>query len=271
MSMLTPSRPILRWHGGKFLLAPWIIEQFPPHRVYVEPFGGAASVLLQKPRAFAEVYNDLDGDVVNLFRVCRERGEDLVRALELTPFAREEFALAYQPTEDPVEQARRLVVRCFMGFGSNSHCRVSGFRANAVRNGTHPANDFRHYPWQLRLMVERLKGVVIEHRDALQVIATHDTPQTLFYLDPPYVKGTRDKGRDYRHEMTDEDHGRLAKILHTIQGAAIISGYVCPLYRDLFAGWRQVARPTHADGARDRLEVLWLSPNCPDQGLFASA
>jgi DNA adenine methylase len=268
---LTPSRPILRWHGGKFLLAPWIIEQLPAHRVYVEPFGGAASVLLQKPRSFAEIYNDLDGDVVNLFRVCREHGEDLVRALELTPFAREEFALAYQSTEDPLEQARRLVVRSFMGFGSNSHCRVSGFRARALRNGTTPANDFRHYPEALCMIIERLKGVVIEHRPALQVIADHDTPETVFYVDPPYVSGTRDKGRDYRYEMTDADHGRLAEMLHTIQGAAVLSGYESPEYDALYAGWRKVSRPTFADGARERLEVLWLSPNCPAQGLFASA
>ena len=268
---MTPSRPILRWHGGKWKLAPWIIQNMPAHRTYVEPFGGAASVLLRKPRSYAEVYNDLDGDLVNLFRVARDRGEELVRALELTPFAKDEFLGAYEVATDPLERARKLVIRSYQGFGSNGANRKTGFRADTKRTGTNPATDWRRFPQALVQIIERLQGVVIENRDALQVIATHDTPQTLFYLDPPYVKGTRDKGRDYRHEMTDEDHGRLAELLHTIQGAAVLSGYESPEYASLYAGWRKVSRPTFADGARERLDVLWLSPNCPARGMFASA
>src|SRR5574337_272680 len=95
--MRGPKRPLLRYHGGKWKLAPWILRHLPPHRVYVEPFGGGASVLLQKPRSYAEVYNDLDGEVVNLFIMARERGEELAQAIELTPFAREEFELSYRP------------------------------------------------------------------------------------------------------------------------------------------------------------------------------
>lgn len=268
---MTPTRPILRWHGGKWKLAPWIIDHLPAHRTYVEPFGGAASVLLRKPRSYAEVYNDLDGEVVNLFRMARDRGDDLVRALELTPFAREEFALSYTAAEDPLEQARRTVIRSYQGFGSNGHQRVTGFRACTTRTGTTPANDFRHFPDALRLIIERLKGVVIEHRDAAQVMIAHDGPETVHYIDPPYVTGTRDKGRDYRFEMKDQDHQRLAELLHNLQGAVVLSGYESPLYSDLYAGWRKVFRSTHADGARERLEVLWLSPNCPARGLFASA
>mgnify|MGYP000205820787 CR=1 FL=1 len=128
-----PSRPVLRWHGGKWLLAPWIIEHFPPHRVYVEPFGGAASVLLRKPRSYGEVYNDLDEDVVNLFRVLRsDRAGELVEALRLTPFARREFNDAYAPTDNELELARQLIVRSFMGFDSAGHNRDNGrtgFRA----------------------------------------------------------------------------------------------------------------------------------------------
>ena len=116
--LLCPSRPILRYHGGKWILAPWIISHFPPHRVYVEPFGGAASVLLRKPRSYAEVYNDLDREIVSLFRVARERGEELRRALELTPFARQEYLEAWHPSDDPLEQARRTVIRAYMGFAS---------------------------------------------------------------------------------------------------------------------------------------------------------
>ena len=103
------TRPLVRYHGGKWMLAPWIIAHFPPHRTYVEPFGGGGSVLLRKTRSYAEVYNDLGGEIVNLFRVARARGEELARLVELTPFARAEFAESYEPAEDELEEARRLI------------------------------------------------------------------------------------------------------------------------------------------------------------------
>lgn len=146
---LTPTRPVLRWHGGKWLLAPWIISHFPAHDVYVEPFGGGGSVLMRKARAYAEIWNDLDGDVVNLFRVLRSSDADrLVAHLRLTPFAREGFVEAYGESQDPVERARRLIIRSFQGFGSDGHngARITGFRANSSRSGTTPAHDWANYP-----------------------------------------------------------------------------------------------------------------------------
>ena len=263
MSETTPTRPVLRYHGGKWRLAPWIISHFPPHRVYVEPFGGAASVLLRKERSYAEVYNDLDGEVVNLFRVLRdeESAARLVEMVALTPFARYEFEESYATHGDPVEQARRTVTRSFMGFGSNAHNRKTGFRANSNRSGTTPARDWRNYPDAMGATVERLRGVVIEHRDATEVIRQHDGPRTLHYVDPPYPAGTRDRGVDYAHEMSDEQHRSLAAALHEVEGAVILSGYACDLYdRELYPDWRRVTKATHADGARDRTEVLWLNP-----------
>lgn len=269
MSTITPTRPILRWHGGKWKLAPWIIGHFPPHKCYVEPFGGAASVLIRKPRSYAEVYNDLDGEVVNLFRVARDRGGELIRALSLTPFAREEFGESREAAYDPLERARRMVIRSYMGFGSNAHNKVSGFRASTKRSGTTPATDWGRYPKDaLPAIIERLQGVVIEHRDAIQVMKAHDGRETLHYVDPPYVHATRGAGRDYRHEMTDAEHVRLAEVLRGLTGFVILSGYDCPLYRDLYAGLRQVHRDTFADGARARREVLWLSPNIPAGGFL---
>jgi len=264
-------RPILRWHGGKWILANWIIQHLPNHRIYVEPFGGAGSVLLRKPRSYAEVYNDLDGEVVNLFRVARDQGDELRRALELTPFARNEFALSYEPTEDPVEQARRTVARSFMGFGSNSHNKATGFRANSNRSGTTPAHDWRNYPEAFVSVIERLRGVCIENRDAVEVMQAHDGDETVHYVDPPYVAATRDKGGDYRHEMTDADHEALAAELHKLRGAVILSGYASPLYDDLYSDWQRVKRVAMADGARARTEVLWLSPRCPSADLFEAA
>jgi DNA adenine methylase len=262
-------RPIVRYHGGKWLLAPWIISYFPAHRIYVEPYGGGGSVLLRKPRARAEVYNDLDGEIVNLFRAARDHGEDLRRALELTPFSRDEFKASYEPSEDPLEQARRTVVRAFMGFGSNSHNRATGFRSNSDRSGTTPAMDWRHYPGEFGAIIERLQGVVIENRDALEVIQIHDSPATLHYIDPPYVSDTRDAGKDYRHEMTDADHEQLASVLREVKGAVIVSGYPSPLYEDLYSGWTRAEQAALADGAAPRTEVLWMRGI--DLGLFAEA
>lgn len=271
--MKAPKRPLLRYHGGKWKLAPWILRHLPAHRVYVEPFGGGASVLLQKPRSYAEVYNDLDGEVVNLFRVARERGEELAQACELTPFARDEFEIAYMEGGDELERARRTLVRSFMGFGSAGVTKqVTGFRANTTRAYTTPATDWMNYPDALRIVVQRLRGVVIEHRDAAMVMQTHDGDDTVHYVDPPYVHDTRHhRGRSpaYRHEMTDDQHQALASTLRGLRGSVILSGYRCPLYDELFADWRRVDMATHADGAKDRVESLWLSPNVPSQGLFA--
>jgi DNA adenine methylase len=241
------------------MISKWILGHLPPHRTYVEPFGGAASVLLRKPRSHGEVYNDLDQEVVSLFRIVRDRGEALRRKLHHTPYSRAEFKLSYQKSDDPLEQARRTVVRSFMGFGSNSHCRVVGFRANSDRSGTTPAMDWRNYPEALQAIVKRLQGVCIECRDAVQVMRTHDSRVTLHYVDPPYVAGTRNPGRDYRHEMTVAQHEALLVALKRLRGTVVLSGYENPLYDRALRGWRRVTRPSLADGARKRTEVLWIS------------
>lgn len=252
------------------MLAPWIISHFPEHRTYVEPFGGAASVLLQKPRTYSEVYNDLDGEIVNLFRVVRDNGAALIEKLKLTPFARQEYRLSFETCDDALEQARRTVIRSFMGFGSNALARgiKSGFRANSSRSGTTPAHDWAHYPEVLREIIERLRGVVIERKDAAEIMLQHDSAETLHYCDPPYVPATRSGlmhgFHGYTHEMTDDDHRRNAEVLRSLRGMVIVSGYPCPLYdEELYPDWRRITRVAHADGARWRVEVLWISPNTP--------
>lgn len=275
MNAIVPSRPVLRWHGGKWKLAPWIIRHFPPHRCYVEPFGGAASVLLRKPRSYAEIYNDLDDEVVGLFRVLRD-GEAAARlreTLRLTPFARTEFRAAYEPSDDPIERARRLVVRAYMGFGSNAQAsqhkghRSTGFRANSNRSGTTPAADWANYPDVLEAIIARVCGVVIECRPALDVMRAHDGPETLHYVDPPYMPDTRALGnryelawRMYRHELTPEDHAELLQQLRQLAGMVLLSGYPHPLYDEALPDWRRVTCETFADGARPRTEVLWINP-----------
>jgi DNA adenine methylase len=264
------SRPIMRYHGGKWRLAPWIIEHFPAHRCYVEPFGGAASVLMRKPRSYAEVYNDLDNSLVALFLVLRDPAlaAELERVVRLTPFARAEFEAAYEHTAEPVEAARRLLVRAAMGFGSAAANRQhrTGFRGNTTRSGSTPASDWGAYPDLIASFTDRLRGVVIERAEAATVLAKYDSRETLHYVDPPYPHGTRSfkaraSGQVYNHEMSDDDHRALAAVLHSLEGMVVLSGYACELYdRDLFADWHRVERDTHADGARPRTEVLWLNP-----------
>jgi DNA adenine methylase len=268
--MSVPQRPVLRWHGGKWTLAPWVISHMPPHHVYVEPFGGAASVLLRKPRAYAEVYNDLDDDVVNLFRVLRgPNAASLVEALRLTPFASTEFFEAYQPASDEVERARRLVVRSFMGFGSNATHKKSGFRSNSNRSGTTQARDWFNYPEQLPTIIDRLRGVTITHRDAREVMAGHDGPETLHYVDPPYIFATRsDASDDYAHEMTDDQHRDLLAFLRTLHGKVMLSGYASPIYDSELTDWTRVSREHLADGAKKRTEVLWMNFGAPRQGVL---
>lgn len=269
---MIPTRPVLRYHGGKWRLAPWIISNFPPHKIYVEPFGGGASVLMRKPRSYSEVYNDTWGIVVNVFRVLRDPdlAAELERLLRLTPFARDEFSECgdeqLSQIEDPVERARRTIFRSFAGFGSaaTNAKYATGFRANSNRSGTTPAHDWAHYPDQVRFFVERLQGVVIENRPAIQIIQQHDSPRTLHYIDPPYPHITRNMQRGnaaYAHEMADDDHAELAATLRTVQGMVIVSSYASDLYNELFDGWKMIERSHHADGAQDRVECLWFSPN----------
>ena len=263
-------RPVLRYHGGKWKLSPWIISHLPAHRIYVESYGGAASVLLSKERAYAEVYNDLDGEIVNLFRVLRDpaQARELVRLLRLTPYARAEFEASYLVAGDPIEQARRTITRSFMGFSSSLTGKwTTGFRSNTKRSGTTPAHDWRNYPEALEAIIERLRGVVIENRPAVDVMRTHDSAETLHYVDPPYVIETRRgrwAGNAYRYEMSDDDHSELICVLNELQGIVVLSGYPNNLYDNLLLcspmPWQRVQRRAYADGASERIEVLWLSP-----------
>lgn len=279
--MNAPWRPALRYMGGKWRLAPWIIQHMPPHRTYVEPYGGAASVLLRKPPAFQEVYNDLDGEIVNLFRVLRDPvgGGELARLIALTPFGREEFEASYEASPDPIENARRTVVRSFMGFGSTAVAlrRKTGFRAISERNGKHPARDFAGMPEALRAITERMRGVVIENRPALGIMARCDGPATLIFADPPYVHETRSQKRihgtlehAYTHEMTGEDHRELLTWLAGAKSMVLLSGYRTDLYDELLPGWRRVDVDALADGARARVESLWINPAAvaATRGLF---
>lgn len=278
MTSAAPKRPVLRYHGGKWRLAPWVISHLPDHEIYVEPFGGAGSVLMRKPRSIAEVYNDRDDDVVNVFRVLRDpdSAARLQKLLYLTPYSRTEFLESYDHAEDPVERARRTIVRMTMSHGTTGWRRgMTGFRSKCWAQRRNEASIWRDYPEQIEWFVDRLRGVVIECRPALEVIAQHDSPKTLFYVDPPYVLGTRSsvrtkkeaegEWRSYRYNLTDDEHLQLIETLRAIEGAAVISGYRSSIYDELLQDYTRVSTTARADGGHEREEYLWISPSASAQ------
>ncbi|EDV2726007.1 DNA adenine methylase [Salmonella enterica subsp. enterica] len=270
----TIKHPAIRYHGGKFRLASWIINHFPAHRCYVEPFGGAASVLLKKEPSDAEVYNDLDGDVVNLFRVLRspDSRQSLIDACALTPYSRSEFRCAYEQTDDPIEQARRLIVRATMGFGSAGATKSrTGFRLDTKLNSATAQKIWARQPDNLAAVGSRFAGVLVENRDAIQCMQDHDTASTLHFVDPPYVHDTRvnvAKNSAYRFEMTNSEHSVLLASLKELSGMVIVCGYDSDLYNDSLSSWKRVTRTTAANGhsgSVQRTECLWINPAAQQQ------
>lgn len=267
-----PQRPALRYFGGKWNLAPWIIKHFPPHVNYVEPFGGAASVLLQKSPCRQEVYNDLDEHIVDLFRVLRqpELANQLIDKLKLTPYSRVEFEKSYDLAEetDPVEKARKIITLSFLAYSTDgiTRLRKTGFRAGPNRKRFQPAcKDWKTFPESLYAIVERLKNVIIENRDALELLDIHDGPQTLFYLDPPYPHNTRWSKKRYRFELDNDQHIELLEKIKTLDGMVVITTYENDLYSDLLEAWQKKRRQTRAQAGNGKAnkiatECLWLSP-----------
>lgn len=267
------SRPVLRYPGGKYRIAKWIISHFPQHDFYVEPYGGAGSVLMQKPESKGEIYNDIYGDAVNVFRVLRdpEQAQELERLIRLTPCSYEEYKFAYEFCEDPVERARRTIYRSFMTIGADGVLRHNaGFRGlKNLETVVTAAQEWARYPDVIQKFTKRLRNVLIENRDALYVLKIYDKPTTLFYVDPPYVMSTRTKRTAlYAQEMTDEDHLELAKVLHALKGMVVLSGYPSALYDQLYADWRKVLKSATTQNGKGRVECIWLSPNINGNKLF---
>ena len=264
-------RPFVRYLGSKWRLAKHLIPYIPPHDSYIEPYGGSGAVLLQKERSPMETWNDLSSNLVHLFKMIRERPHELIYAIKFTPWSTAELQLTTEPTDDPIERARRFYFRLWAGFHPMDTNQT--FRRQKVfsrgRSGrlsmTPAAKVFMRLDalWQT---AERLRGVTIECMDALELIGLYDTPASFFYVDPPYVFGTRSSKRHYEVEAgTLEDHAQIFEVLRDIKGAAIVSGYANELYTETYEyiGWQRVDfldRRVNGFGDNRRTESIWLCP-----------
>jgi DNA adenine methylase len=266
-----------RWLGGKSRLVPLLLSVLPPHQTYVEVFGGAGALLLAKPPSPLEVFNDRDEGLIHFFRVLRDPvlGKRLRRHLALTPYARAEYAwcrATWASMTDPVERARRWYVVAAQSFGG-VFGRAWGF---SCAPGKHEPRAYQGIIVALEQVAARFAPVQVECDDFAAVIARYDSPQTLFFCDPPYLPATRRDG-GYRYELSEADHRRLLKAITTCRGQVILAGYPAPLYAEALAGWRCLTRRVTCAAAgrtrtsglqgvgavtarQQRTECLWLSP-----------
>jgi DNA adenine methylase len=254
--------PVIKWPGSKVRLAPWIVGLLPRHEVYVEPYAGSLAVFFAKEPSRLELVNDLDRRVYNLFRVIRERPEDLMRAIALTPWSRAEAdeALAGVDAGDEVERARRLLVWCWQQIGRRMNAPGSGGGWRWTKDaGSTPVPQWLALPERIAAAAARLRQAQLECRPALEIVAAHASPAVCLYVDPPYPVAVVPR-RLYAHTMTDADHAALLEALDAHPGPVLLSGYRCALYDGRLAHWRRLERAAIAEGGRRRTEALWLNP-----------
>ena len=261
---------ILKYTGAKWRLAPWIIKHLPKHESYLEPYFGSGAVFFNKEKARTETINDIDGEVVNFFRTCRESPEELAAALSLTPWAREERNNAFDPagSENNVERARKFAVRCWMTFGASVNL-TNGWRHTTGKykdGGPDNPKLWRRMPDCVRDAAARLMDAQIENRPAIDVIRAHNGPEVLIYADPPYLHETRTAhSKAYNYEMNNTDHMELLQALNAHQGMVILSGYDSSIYHDALPGWITAVKNTTAERGVKRAECIWINPKAAEK------
>jgi len=257
------------WYGGKFSHLDWLLPLLPDTNHYCEPFAGSGAVLFNKKSSPVETYNDLDGEVVNFFRVLREQKNELLELIALTPFSREEFSLACEIDSNlsNIERARRFYVRARQVRSGLAQTASIGRWANCKNTSRSGMSGVisRYIGGieKLDFIAERLLRVQIENRPAIEIIQLYDSAETLFYCDPPYIHSTRGDNNAYGFEMTDEQHIELAKILNNVKGKVAISNYECDLMEELYpvSKWQKHVGPNKTiHTTKDkRQEVLWTN------------
>ncbi len=254
---------ILNYPGSKWSMASWIIDHMPDHEVYLEPFFGSGAVFFNKQPVKIETINDLDSRIVNLFKVIRDQPEELARLVSFTPLSREEYKGSYEQHPDPLEDARRFLVRCWMAIGAKTSD-ITGWRSSISPNSPNNARQWSAVPETIMGITDRLKGAQIENQDALDLIQRYNRSNVLIYADPPYVRSTR-TNRHYAHEMDEQGHAALIEVLLDHQGPVILSGYENDLYERYLSSWHLEEMIVSAEAGARKKETLWINKIAADQ------
>lgn len=251
---------IIKYPGSKWSIAKWIINFFPNHHSYLEPFFGSGAILFNKPRSHIETINDLDGDAVNLFEWVKKDPERLVREIYYTPYARQVYEESFgRIPGNSLYKAVNFLIRSNMSHGHRTNGEKVGWKNDvAGRERSYDAKDWTELPEKICKTAERLRGVQIECLPAIDVIQRFNRSNVLIYADPPYLLGTR-TGKQYRKEMEDKDHIDLLEVLRGHKGKVLISGYDSKLYRDMLQGWHREENYCYTQSGSSRKEVLWMN------------
>lgn len=248
---------IINYPGSKWKMAQLIISLCPEHKNYLEPYAGSLAVFFNKEKVLCETINDLDSRLINLYKQIREQPEQLASMISLTPYSREEQALSYEIAADKLEDARRMMVRLWFSIGGKtSH--HSSFKRNTTWKGPYNTQTWGKVPEVILEAVDRLKNAQIENRPAVQLIKEFDDPETLIYVDPPYLKSLL-SGSYYQHEMSDDEHVELLETLNASNSKIILSGYESELYNIYLKGWEKIVIPTATFTGKTQNEVLWMN------------
>jgi DNA adenine methylase len=275
---------LIHYHGGKFRLADCIISFFPPHKLYVEPFGGAASVLLRKSVVQTEIYNDIDNRLFRVFNTIRNHPAELAAVLAMTLYSKKDLHLCYLADDydkiDDIEFSRRFIVMGHLAISSTSMNEMTGFRSHvnsSIRSAVtgsgdycSQANTFSKLPAAVFEIRDRLAKVIIENCDYRSLIDRYNRPAVLWYFDPPYLPSTRGKSsnkRGYHFSLTKDEHIELLEIIKGLNGFVVISGYDNEIYNEKLSDWNKVTKKTICDSRAKRIECLWMNYNI-QQKLF---
>ena len=248
---------ILKFPGGKWRIADWIISFFPEHKVYCEPYFGSGAIFFNKQPVYTETINDIDGDIYNLFMVCRNYPLELAKEINLTLFSREEFQHCNERSDNPVEQARRTLVRYHQSFGT-SNSSLNSWRNVQTYGGPRCATMWNYLPEAIIKCCERLKQAQIKNIDGIELIKRYNDKDTLLYLDPPYLPELRKKNI-YKCEMKEEKHIELLETIKKSNSMIVLSGYDNKLYNSVLSDWYAAEKKTTAQMGKQRTEKLWMN------------
>ena len=265
---------LLKYPGSKNRCAEWIVSNFPANykkMTYIEPFFGSGAVFFMKERSCVEIINDINCNIVNLFRCVRDNPKELAHKIYYTPWSRMEYELSFEQNDDPVERARRFIINSWFAFGSKGHFSKGSFRT--LKKDNRSINGFSTMPCEIVSLSERLKStpnsaVQIEHADALTLVEKYNGRNVFMYLDPPYMFDTRKSKKLYEDELSDERHEELLKKVLRSSARILLSGYNNNLYQEKLSGWHCEKKTVQGELGTVHTECLWRNYSDVQNSLF---